>query len=198
MSCSPTEREAARSRRRTEGRQAYVVDAWPLDGAVSCRVGLVRDRSRSLLYSLPRPARRRARLRQGYVEAAAAEGPRLSSLLLVTPSPEVSLQSVFAVCADRVASKVVAVNTRELGNWVRICVDDAFSSGWRREGPPRPPRRRLSRDECSWRRGRRGPRRADFARWGGRGWGDPATGPGPRQHRSGSHHPVNHPALFIV
>jgi phosphohistidine phosphatase SixA len=28
---------------------------------------------------------------------------------------------------------------------------------------------------------RRGPRRADFARWGARGWGNPSTGPGPRQ-----------------
>jgi hypothetical protein len=42
-------------------------------------------------------------------------------LLLATPSPEVSLQSVFAVFADRVASKVSAMNTRELGmvDWLR-------------------------------------------------------------------------------
>ena len=29
-------------------------------------------------------------------------------------------------------------------------------SGWRRSGPPRPPRRRLPRDKCRWRRGRVG------------------------------------------
>ena len=52
-------------------------------------------------------------------------------------------------------------------------------------GRPRPTRRPLARDEWLWRRGRRGPQRADFARWGGRGVGRPGdrTRPVISQHR---------------
>jgi hypothetical protein len=47
----------------------------------------------------------------------------------------------------------------------------SVGGGWPRTGPPRPPRRRLSRDKCFWRRGRVGlspPQRAQSARWGPR------------------------------
>jgi len=47
------------------------------------------------------------------------------------------------------------------GNPPGTCVDEVLGNGWRREG--------------------RAPRRAWFARWGGRGWGNPATGPAGRQ-----------------
>jgi hypothetical protein len=69
-----------------------------------------------------------------------------------------------------------------------LALTNVFAGGWRREGGGRasPPAAQAPfRHTRSWRRGRRGPPRADFARWGGRGWGDPPPGPGPRQRQSG-------------